>query len=206
MQYHHKFLIAGMAIGSSNLGHAVQAAMPSVVRSSPPIIRTTGTVPQQPSCFIEMPNQAMQNLDGLCQIGKPKTKTRKLLDITTDLNKDGIPDELAAEFRKMDALIENPASSPAESIAQQRQMWRNMMDMNERMPYAESTKAAMREMGQLAEANFQANNSQGAGSEAQWQRMSELGRRMDQDPVFRQVQEYSNRFQTQKWERRSRNR
>jgi hypothetical protein len=193
-----QFLFVGIAIGAGILGRATS------VDATLPVIRVTGAVPQTPSCFVEMPNQTLQNLDGLCQVGKPKAK--RMMDLTTDLDRDGIPDELMVEFRKLDAIMQSPpGSSPAAGVVQMRQMMQAILALNERLPYAEATKEAMREMTKMMEADFQ-GSPQASGDKARWQRMDTLQNQMNQDPMFKKFEEYSSRFHEKKWASRSNNR
>jgi hypothetical protein len=168
------------------------AAIASPSQASPPIVRPSGQ-PQRPSCFIEMPNQAMQNLDGLCVMGKPKPKAS--IDMVTDQDKDGIPDELAVAFRKLDAIFEQTPPQGQEAAAM-RQMAQVLRELNERLPYAETTKAAMREMTQMME-----RGTLGGPNPADSQRFTALDRQMRQDPVFNQIQELNSRYQQLKYER-----
>jgi hypothetical protein len=168
------------------------AAIASPSQATPPILRPSGQ-PQRPSCFIEMPNQAMQNLDGLCVMGKPKPKAG--IDMVTDRDKDGIPDELAAEFRKMDAIFDK-TPPPGQEAAAMRQMLQTLREMNERLPYSEASKAAMREMTQILE-----RNGMNSFNRSDDKRMDQLNQQMQKDPMFNKIQELNNRYQALKYER-----
>jgi hypothetical protein len=167
-------------------------AIASPSHATPPIVRPSGQ-PQLPSCFIEMPNQAMQDLNGLCAMGKPQPKAG--IDMVTDRDKDGIPDELAAEFRKMDAIFEK-TPPPGQEAAAMRRMGQTLREMNERMPYSEASKAAMREMSQMLE-----QGSMNSPNATDRNRMDQLNQQMQKDPMFQKIQELNNRYQQLKYER-----
>jgi hypothetical protein len=166
-------------------------------RMETPIVRA-GNAPQLSTCYIERPNQLRQNLDALCQMGKPKPK--RLIDMTIDRNNDGVPDELAAAFEQIDRVNQTTSKTPAEEMAKQRRTIQTMREINERMPYGDAAKAALREMSQYWEQSI--TNKAGVMSEASRQRGEALDRQMNQDPIFKQVQEYSSRFQQLKYEQR----
>jgi hypothetical protein len=183
---------SGVAIAyglCATLGHA----------ATPPIVRPTGA-PQRPICFVEMPNQAMQDLDGLCGMGKPKPQAG--IDMVTDRDKDGIPDELAGEFRKVDAIMNRRTNSPAERLAQMRQAMQAMQAMSERLPYAPATKAAMREGVKLFVEGLTADNPRSRSNQATYERLDQLTRQMEQDPAYKQVEQYRNQFSLSQFKRR----
>jgi hypothetical protein len=200
-----RYWVRGIVISlvSLSVGHPALAVR--VKRSAEtPIVRAGGYVPPTSACYIERPNQLPQNLDEICQMGKPKAKPG--IDMRTDRDKDGIPDELATEFRKLDAAMMSGTGNPAAAAGYQRRLAQALREMNERMPYAETSKAAMREMTQMIESD----NFMGGGrshpqvrkqAEAQFRRMEELNQVMRQDPMFNQIQQYSNRFNQLKYEK-----
>ncbi len=168
--------------------------------SPAPIVRpTSNSVPQLSVCYGSMPNQAIQNLDALCAIGKPKPKLA--IDMVTDRDQDGVPDELAAEFRKMDQAMRQIAGmgrreSPEAAQLYARQMANVLREMNERMPYSEATKAVMREIAQITE-----QKPIGEMPARAEQRLEELGKQMERDPMMKQIQNYYNRFEENKYEK-----
>jgi hypothetical protein len=168
--------------------------------ATPPIVRPTGS-PQRPLCFVEMPNQAMQDLDSLCGMGKPKPLAG--IDLVTDRDKDGVPDELAAEFRKMDDLMDRRANSPAERMAMMRQAMQAMQAMSERLPYAPATQSAIREGVKLfLDEGFGTAPPRSRSNPGNYERFDQLNRQMQQDPVYQQVEQYRNRFMELKFKQR----
>jgi hypothetical protein len=177
-------------------GPALAAGLPLA-----PIVRPTSNhVPQLPVCYGSMPNQAIQNMDALCSMGKPKPQPG--IDMVTDRDQDGVPDALAAEFRKMDAAMRaidgmGRRESPAAQLSAH-QMATALREMNERMPYSAASKATMREMTQLME---QHANPYGDVPAPVEQRLVELNKQMEQDPMVQQIRNYYDRFEENKSEK-----
>jgi hypothetical protein len=181
----------------------ISPAMAGLRVTHSPIVRPSGNVPQMPVCYGSMPNQGERNLDAICLMGQPKVKPG--IDMLTDQDQDGVPDALAAEFRKLMAAM-NPGNGIGSNIGEyQRRVGQALRDMNERMPYSEATKASMREMAKLLGNDLGGPVRGGANSGGNrmnaLERMEQLNKQMRQDPMFNKVQEYSDRYNQQEYEK-----
>ncbi len=165
-----------------------------------PIVRPGRNVPQMPVCYGSMPNEAERNLDRLCAMGQPKVKPG--IDMVTDQDQDGIPDALAAEFRKLKTAM-NSRDIRNDNGLYARRVGQALRDLNERMPYSEATKAAMREMSQMLDKQLGPvqGRAKGANQTNEIDRMVELNKQMRQDPMFNKIQEYSDRYDQREYEK-----
>jgi hypothetical protein len=156
-----------------------------------PVLRAKPNTEQVPGCYIEMPNALPRDLNELCMVGK--VLGPRPIDILTDANNDGVPDELALEFDKIDRIQKNMygqgKTSPEQQKAGFQQMVEVMRDMNERMPYGESTKTAMRETTQLL-----SKMGSGKSGAAEFERMAELQKLMRADPTYGKIDEYYRQY------------
>jgi hypothetical protein len=152
-----------------------------------PILRAKPNTQQVPGCYIEMPNALPRDLNELCMVGK--VLGPRPIDMVTDANKDGVPDELALEFDKIERIQTNMygpgKASPEQIKTGSQQMLEAIRSMNERMPYGESTKSAMRETTQLL-----SQMASGAFNPVQSRRMGELGVLMRSDPMYGKIEGY----------------
>jgi hypothetical protein len=147
-----------------------------------PILRAKPNTAQVPGCYIEMPNALPRDLSELCMVGKvlgPRT-----VDMVTDNDGDGIPDELALELQKFERVSRAAYQGGGPEGAQMQRVSQALLDMNERMPYGDATKAVIRELAALTSV------PRSQASEPSIRRFDQLVNQMQQDPIYRQVDEY----------------
>jgi hypothetical protein len=97
---------------------------PNVVAPRLPMIGGEPT----PLCYIQIGSQSMRSLDKLCGVGKKSN----VIDLTIDLDRDGVPDQLLAEMKGYQAKMRS-ARTPAEYDAYTQQM-------EARMPYSDNVR------------------------------------------------------------------
>jgi hypothetical protein len=147
-----------------------------------PILRAKPNTEQVPGCYIEMPNALPRDLSQLCMVGKvlgPRT-----VDMVTDNDGDGIPDELAMELRQFERVSGAPSQDGEPASAQRQRVSQALLNLNARMPYSEATKTIIRELAVLT------NTPQLQASEPSLRRFDQLVNQMQQDPIYRKVIEY----------------
>jgi hypothetical protein len=174
-------------------------ASPVLAKSAPPVIRVTGFTPQVPLCYIEMTNSGRQNLDAACLMGKvPDAGT---IDMVTDRDKDGVPDELTAFFKQMDGFS-NLSDKPEVREAQAAQAYKVMKAFAQRTPLAPVLKANFNEMVDTMYAIAKVPPGSTPSSPQLTQRMQRMDQAMEklnQDPFMQKVREYSNRYDQNKY-------
>jgi hypothetical protein len=182
-------LSLSLTIGLTTIGFTTIGSLTPAQAN--PVLRAKPNTQQVPGCYIEMPNALPRDLSELCMVGK--ILGQRSIDMVTDANNDGVPDELALEFDKFDraqkSMYSAGTSSPEQIKAGSEKLFQALRDMNERMPYGASTKAAMRETTQLL-----TQMGSGIFSEAQSKRMTELGALMHNDPMYARIEEYHSKY------------
>jgi hypothetical protein len=181
------------------------APIAAIAKPSNPVIRADPSQAQnqvqQPDCYIKLSNQLVQDLSALC--GKSAAPTNRMIDMNMDQNQDGMPDELMVEFQSLNTVLKvkpSQARNAQEELASyQRQVRQTIAKANERLPYANSTKAAMQEMNQILEQMDGLRSRPSPDrAEAMFKRMATLHEQVQQDPMYQKVQGYYTRFnQTQ---------
>ncbi len=127
-----------------------------------------------PLCYIQIGNRSMQSLDKLCGVGKQSN----VIDLTVDLDRDGVPDQLLAEMKGYQAKMRT-AKTPAEYDAYTQQL-------EARMPYSDNVRqlqAQQRSLQQKMAANGGNYDAKLMG------RYGEIQEQMMKDSSYRQVQE-----------------
>jgi hypothetical protein len=206
------FSVGLMVWGSIGLAGAANAATPL-----PPVIRPSATTKQMPVCYIESTQSGFRNLDAACLMGKGPELAA--LDMVTDRDQDGVPDDLVPFFRQMDrlSLIGSSRSSPQAEQAMVEQFQKNMNNFAQRAPLSPATKADIQEFGKMMggfaqmTSRYSPNNrsSQSPQADAQFQaqfqaqslKMGQIMQRLSKDPVMQQVNAYASRYQQNKYEK-----
>jgi hypothetical protein len=176
---------------------------PGQAASVPPVIRANGFTKQVPSCYIETTSSGFQNLDAACLMGKvPDSGT---IDMVTDRDKDGVPDELQLYFKEMDAMGSVSADkNPAAQLAKAERAAKMLQRFAQRAPVAPNLKAGLNEAAGLFSemARISVPMRGNAPSPDTLQKMQQLSARMDRmnktmsdlnkDPFMQKVTEYAN--------------
>jgi hypothetical protein len=147
-----------------------------------PIIRAKPNTEQVPGCYIEMPNALPRDLNELCMVGK--VLGPRIVDMVTDNDGDGVPDELALELQKFERASRAAYQNGSPEGAQMQRVSQALLDMNERMPYSDATKTVIRELAALTSV------PRSTASEPTIRRVDQLVNQMRQDPIFQKVDEY----------------
>jgi hypothetical protein len=127
-----------------------------------------------PLCYIQIGNQSMQSLDKLCGVGKKSD----VIDLTVDLDRDGVPDQLLAAMKGFQAKMRS-AKTPAEYDAYTQQL-------EARMPYSDNVRRLQSQQRSLQQ-KMAAN---GGNYDAKLMgRYGEIQEQMMKDSSYRQVQE-----------------
>jgi hypothetical protein len=172
-------------------GGTIAFANPAMARLPAPVIRASGFSPQVPACYIETTNSGFQNLDAACLMGK--VPDAQMFDMVTDRDGDGVPDDLVPLLKQMNAAIRGPSDTPEGLALQGKQLQQSFQMMAKRAPVTAATRQNLRDlstvlgaMGRIAPDNPQFGQ--------QYQRLMELSKQLNQDPVVRQFETYSNRY------------
>jgi hypothetical protein len=164
-----------LTIGFSSVAQA--AKVPTAPKIKP--IKSTLTVVSMrdmPICYGVMPGKgSMLNLDRLCGVGK--TNNGGVIDLSVDVNRDGVPDQLLAEMKKFRDAVAKAQAPEEYRLANER--------LEDRMPYSASVKQLQAQQRQLQrEAQDNPNPS-----EATYRKLSELQEKIYRDPSYQKVQE-----------------
>jgi hypothetical protein len=173
------FSLAMLALGAQAPVHATQFMRPATpkVQRGPNVVapRTTRFAGEPtPLCYIQIGSQSMQSLDKLCGVGKKSD----VIDLTIDLDRDGVPDQLLAEMKGFQAKMRS-AKTPAEYDAYTQQL-------EAKMPYSDNVRrlqAQQRSLQQQMAANGGNYDAKLMG------RYGEIQEQMMKDTSYRQVQE-----------------
>ncbi len=176
-------------------------ASPVLAQIAPPVVRANGSTKQIPLCYIETTNSGRQNLDAACLMGKvPDAGT---IDMVTDRDKDGVPDELTAFFKQLDGfgkLSDKPDVRAAE-VAQAHKV---MKAFAQRTPLAPNLKANFNEMVdtmyELAKVPPRSTTISPALTQ-RMQRMEQVMKKLNQDPFMQKMSEYSSRYYQNKYKK-----
>jgi hypothetical protein len=172
-------------------GGSIALASPAIAQPPTPVVRANGFAKQVPSCYIETTNGGFQNLDAACLMGK--TPDPEMFDMVTDRDGDGVPDDVVPLLKQMNAAIRVPSNTPEGLALQGKQLQQSFQMMAKRAPVTAATRQNLRElstvlgaMGRIAPDNPQFSQ--------QYERLMELSKQLNQDPVVRQFETYSNRY------------
>ncbi|MFM2430049.1 MAG: hypothetical protein RLZZ511_1262 [Cyanobacteriota bacterium] len=177
-----------VAIGAMGWG-----ALPTIA-AAPPVVRAKGYAPQESICYMDSLGGGRQNLDATCLIGKPKTKAVRPFDMTTDRDKDGVPDDVDDFFARMEAAGQG-GPNPAK-IEQMAQLFKELAD---RSPLNADQKAALTDMGQVFRDLARSSTPNAspeqmiAQSTKTFERIGNLMRQVEKTPFMQQMNTYSNR-------------
>jgi hypothetical protein len=175
-------------------------ARPVLAKSAPPVVRASGFTKQIPSCYIETTSSGFQNLDAACLMGKvPDSGT---IDMVTDRDKDGVPDELAAFFKQMDGVEHNLSDKPEARAAQAAQALKVMKAFARRAPLAPELKANFNEMVDIMYAAAKVPPGSMAMSpqlSQRMERMDQVMQKLNKDPFMQKVNEYSSLYNRNKY-------
>jgi hypothetical protein len=181
-------------------------ASPAIAQSSAPVIRANGFTKQVPSCYIETTNSGIQNLDATCLMGKAPDP--KLLDMVTDRDKDGVPDDLAVFFDRMSAINRVSSRGPEGAELQAAQIKKMFQELGQRAPVSPETR---RNLNELADASSVLGKMGGFGSRnspaqqkqlmQQFERFSQLSQQLEKDPFMKKMNEYSRLYERGKAKR-----
>jgi hypothetical protein len=168
-----------LALGAQapvNATQFIRAATPRAQRGPNVVAPRTTSFAGEPTplCYIQIGNQSMQSLDRLCGVGKKSN----VIDLTIDLDRDGVPDQLLAEMKGFQAKMRS-AKTPAEYDAYTQQL-------EARMPYSDNVRrlqSQQRELQQKMAANGGNYDAKLMG------RYGEIQEQMMKDTSYRQVQE-----------------
>jgi hypothetical protein len=127
-----------------------------------------------PLCYIQIGNQSMRSLDKLCGVGKKSD----LIDLTIDLDRDGVPDQLLAAMKGFQAKMRT-AKTPAEYDAYTQQL-------EAKMPYSDNVRRLQSQQRELQQKMAAAN---GNYDPKLMNRYGEIQEQMMKDSSYRQVQE-----------------
>jgi hypothetical protein len=209
MRQRSVFLLGGL-VSAGLMGFASGA----IAQPSAPVVRANGFTKQVPSCYIETTGNGFQNLDAACLMGKvPDSGT---VDMVTDRDKDGIPDELQVYFKQMDAMGSiSSEQDPAVQRAKAEQSAKLFQQFAQRAPVAPQMKAGLKEVASIFGEMSRISPS-GPGKDLSpeaMQRVQQLSTRMQRmektmsnlsrDPFMQKVAEYANVYgQRQRQSRR----
>jgi hypothetical protein len=169
-----------LALGAQVPAYAAQFIRPAIPKAQrgPNVVAprtTTGFAgAPTPLCYIQIGNQSMQSLDRLCGVGKKSN----VIDLTVDLDRDGVPDQLLAEMKGFQAKMRT-AKTPAEYDAYTQQL-------EARMPYSDNVRRLQAQQRDLQQKMAAAN---GNYDSKLMNRYGEIQEQMMKDSSYRQVQE-----------------
>jgi hypothetical protein len=187
---------------------------PAIAQPPVPVVRANGFTKQVPSCYIETSGGGFQNLDAACLMGKvPDSGT---IDMVTDRDKDGIPDELQVYFKQLDAMSSISAEQdPTVQRAKAEQSVKLFQRFAQRAPVNPKMKAGLKEVASIfgEMSRIGPFGSKQASTPEAMQRIQQLSTRMQRmdktmselgrDPFMQKVAEYANVYdQRQRQSRR----
>jgi hypothetical protein len=197
----------GIGVVALMLGNMPAIAVSPYRRTTalPPVVRANPNAVQSPICFANLPanlaNGGWQDLGYACAMGQEAsaTKTRKkMFDLTTDRDNDGVPDDIAAWLGKVDiagrmSLNATPEQRLAQA-AQQRDLFKELAD---RMPFNDQLRSGVRELGDLMYEGARLTMNGGPTDpvlEAKMARVFTLVEQIRKDPVGKKFDTYSTRY------------
>jgi hypothetical protein len=192
----------------------IALASPAIAQPPVPVVRANGFTKQVPSCYIETTGGGFQNLDANCLMGKvPDSGT---VDMVTDRDKDGIPDELQVYFKQLEAMgTISSEKNPTVQRAKAEQAVKLLQRFAQRAPVAPQMRAGLNEaanvFGEMARiGSFEPGKTP---SPAAMQKMQQLSARMDRmnktmsdlsrDPFMQKVAEYANVYAQSRFKQRN---
>ncbi len=170
----------------------------------PPVVRANAAVKQISLCYIEMPGIGWQNLDNLCFTGKDMSRSRPI-DMVTDRDGDGIPDDLTTFFQRMDEGMNLPTdASPATQQAEAEKLRQVLKEFAERAPIDTNVKAAFKKMADIMytvaeSAAKEPSKAQLQQWESQSKSMDQITEILDRDPFMQGMQKYWNKYEELKY-------
>jgi hypothetical protein len=189
-------VLFGCLVSSGTIAFASSAiAQPPV-----PVVRANGFTKQVPSCYIETTNGGFQNLDANCLMGK--VPDPEMFDMVTDRDGDGIPDDLMPLFKQMEAMNKVSSSTPEGRDRAAAQMQKVFQTMAQRTPVTAATRRNLNEIGELMTAFSKvkpfkpgtAPDAPDAKLMKQYERLFELSKQLDKDPIMNKINAYSQRY------------
>jgi hypothetical protein len=196
-----------LPIGGLLLGGAIALSPPALAQPAPPVVRASGFTKQVPLCYIETQNSGFQSLDTACLMGKDLGAGT--IDMVTDRDKDGVPDALVPFFQEMDKFGDlASAATPQARQALMGKMQKTMNDFAQRSPLSPALKADFkRVVGALstlagitpAQPGSSPSQRQLAQINAAAATLDTSMRRLQKDPFMKQVEQYSSRYQQNKY-------
>ena len=140
-----------------------RSVQPAVVASNKPI------------CYVQLPDQAIINLNQLCSMNRPKSNT---IDLSIDADGDGIPDQLLAEMEKFHTTM-SQASSSKEYMAA-------LESFERRLPYSSQVKQLQTQMRNLQQ---QLENSPNRQQQREvFRQLDSIQKKIYEDPSYVKVQ------------------
>jgi hypothetical protein len=167
------------------------AVSPAIAQPPVPVVRANGLTKQVPACYIETTNSGFQNLDANCLMGK--TPDPQMFDMVTDRDGDGVPDDVVPLLKQMNAAIRVPSNTPEGLALQGKQLQRSFQMMAKRAPVTAATRQNLRELSTVLGSMGRITPDSPQFSQ-QYERLMELSKQLNQDPVVRQFETYSNRY------------
>jgi hypothetical protein len=175
-------LVSGGTIGLAN---------PAIAQPPVPVVRANGFTKQVPSCYIETTNSGFQNLDANCLMGK--VPEPPMFDMVTDRDGDGVPDDLVPLLKQMNAAIRVPSDTPEGLALQGKQLQQSFQMMAKRAPVTAATRQNLRELSNVLGTMGRITSDNPQFSQ-QYEQLMALSSQLNQDPVVRQFETYSNRY------------
>ncbi len=174
---------------------AIALASPAIAQTAPPVVRANGFTKQVPSCYIETTNNGFQNLDAACFMGK--VPDPKMLDMVTDRDNDGVPDDLAAFFQRTSDLRKVSSNRLEGREFQANQMKAMLQELGQRAPVSPETRKNLNELANITSvfAKAGAGNRPSPAEEKQllkqFERLSQISKQLEKDPFMKKMDEYS---------------
>jgi hypothetical protein len=192
----------------------IALASPAIAQPPVPVVRANGVTQQVPSCYIETTNSGFQNLDAACLMGK--VADSGTIDMVTDRDKDGIPDELQVYFKQMDAMSNiSSEQDPAVQRAKAEQSAKLFQRFAQRAPVAPAMKAGLKEVASIfGEMSRISPSGPGqASSPEAMQKIQQLSTRMQRmdktmsalgrDPFMQKMAEYASVYSQRQSQQRN---
>jgi hypothetical protein len=127
----------------------------------------------RPICYAQMPGSfgTLTNLNKLCGVDKKKN----LIDLSIDVDRDGVPDQLLAAMQTFNQKL-NSAQSPQDYEAA-------MYALEDSLPYSDSVKSLQVQQRQLQKQLATAGNATPL-----YQKLDTIQQQIYKDPTYTQIQ------------------
>jgi hypothetical protein len=166
-------LACSLILAESVTNGALAARRPTsrMPRRSAPIVYN-----DKPICYAEMTGKGMVNLDKLCGVNNQK---KKVIDLSVDADRDGVPDQLLALMRNFNKAM-STAKTPQEYETA-------LQTMESSLPYSDSVKRLQEQQRAIQKqlGNIQ-NDVQG---QALYRQLDSIQQQIFKDPTYRQIQD-----------------